>query len=68
MLSVGESVSCKSNLGLFRDLMSFKVCSIDLKSLLCELGTAFFKKMNLITVKSLDYGILFKDKISHVLS
>ena len=39
LLSVGESVSCTSNLGLFRDLMSFKVCSIDLKSLLCELGT-----------------------------
>ena len=31
--------SSESNLGFFRDFISFNVCSIDLKSLLLELGT-----------------------------
>ena len=61
LLSVGEFVSCTSNLGLFRDLMSFKVCSIDLKSLLCELGTVFIQNKN-IKAASLELGKYLRHK------
>ena len=34
------SLVLESSLGFFLDLISFKVCSMERRSLLCELGTA----------------------------